>query len=125
MGRILALDFGTKRIGVALSDESKKIAFMADYVSTDQKQKLIELLQEKKVEKIILGLPKNLAGNETKSAEAVRDFGDWLEDETKLPIEYIDERLTTKELSKQGIPREELDSAVAQHMLQRYLDSKF
>lgn len=127
MGRIFALDYGSKRIGVAVSDETKKIAFPKPYILTKEKEKLRQLIRNYEVEKILLGLPKNLSGQETKASSAVRKFGDWLQKSTGLVVGYIDERFTTQEVLRvlRGEKRRKIkslvDSLVAQRMLQRYL----
>ena len=122
MGRILALDYGTKRIGVALSDETKIIAIPKPYLLYSEKQKLIQLVKDSEVEAILLGLPLGLSGQETESTKKVRKFGDWLREETNLPVRMIDERLTTKEAQGLTKDRELIDSLVAQKMLERYLE---
>ena len=125
MGRILAIDYGTKRLGVSLSDETKTIAIPKPYIATSQKEKLLDLIKENYVEEILLGLPKSLSGEETKSAKAVRKFESWLARNTNLPIKLIDERLTTKEVLRETKNKNLVDSLVAQRMLARYLDQNF
>ncbi|OGE82566.1 MAG: hypothetical protein A2846_00360 [Candidatus Doudnabacteria bacterium RIFCSPHIGHO2_01_FULL_49_9] len=122
MGRIIALDYGTKRIGIALSDETKTISFPRPYIPASEKRKLLTFIHENEVEKILLGLPKALSGKDTESTTKTRSFMVWLETETHLPVEFIDERLTTKEAMKLETDRELIDSLVAQKMLERYLD---
>lgn len=122
MGRIIALDFGTKRIGLAVSDETKTIAFPKPFILTAQKEKLLEFITQETIEKILLGLPKSLSGKETQSTKKVRDFMVWLEAETHLPVEFIDERLSSKEIERTETDRELIDSLVAQKMLERFLE---
>lgn len=124
MGRILAIDYGTKRLGIALSDETKNLAFARPHILTEEKHKLLDLIKEKQIEQIILGLPLNLAGRETRSAQAARKFGSWLGEKTRLAVVYIDERFSTREILRSfpGVKtREIVDSLVAQKMLERYL----
>lgn len=129
MGRILALDFGERRIGVALSDETKTIAQPLPYIATSTKKELLNFVKDKQVEFIILGLPRNLKGNETESSKKVRKFGEWLAAETKILVKYADERFSTKaamhkihEKNLKGMhARSEVDSLSAQILLETYL----
>ena len=122
MGRILALDYGSKRIGIAVSDETKTISFPKPYVLMAEKEKLLEFIKQNQIEKILLGLPTALSGQETESTKKTRDFMVWLETQTHLPIEYIDERLTTQEVKRFETNKELIDSLVAQKMLERYIE---
>lgn len=130
MGKILALDYGTKRIGVALSDESKKIAFVRPFISASEKEKILIFISANDVELILLGLPKNLEGRETKMTQQVNQFKNWLKKNTATPIKLVDERFSTREvlseLKTKGIKlkqsRERIDSLVAQKTLQRFLN---
>ena len=122
MGRILALDFGTKRIGVAVSDETKTISQPKPYILNQERNELLEFIASFEIEKILLGLPTALSGNETESTKKTRDFLVWLEAKTHLPVELIDERLTTQEILRTETNRELVDSLVAQKMLERYLE---
>lgn len=126
MAKVLALDYGTKRIGVALSDETKKIAFAKPYLAAAEKEKLLDIIKENEVDEILLGLPKSLKGKETKMTEEVREFQTWLKSKSKVPIKLIDERFTTQEAQRglrgeKGL-KELIDSLVAQKMLGRYLE---
>ena len=135
MSRILALDYGSKRIGVALSDETKKIAFAKPYVSRNMVPELVMLVAEEEVSEIIMGLPLSLSGEEAAAAENARKFAEALTEATGLAVKLIDERFSTKEVLREtrenkgywgnkgdrgdkGI----VDSLVAQKMLQNYLD---
>ena len=132
MSRILALDYGSKRIGVALSDETKKIAFAKPYVSRNMVSELVMLVAEEEVSEIIMGLPLTLSGEEAAAAENARKFAEALTEATGLAVKLIDERFSTKEVLREtrenkgymgdrgdkGI----IDSLVAQKMLQNYLD---
>src|SRR3989344_8882534 len=121
MGKILALDFGTKRIGVAMTDETKTIAFAKPYILNTEKEKLIELIKENEVEKILLGLPIGLSSQETESTKKVREFAAWLQEKASLSIELIDERLTTQEVRRFETNKELVDSLVAQKMLEAFI----
>lgn len=129
MGRILAIDYGTKRIGVAISDETKKIALPQPYILTSEKEKLLAFIKEKEVVEIVVGLPRGLAGQKTKSTEAAEDIAEWLRRETKLQVNFFDEWFSTKEAARKieekklkgRKAREEIDSLSAQILLDAYL----
>ena len=127
MGRILGLDWGTVRIGVALSDESGTIA--QAYAGKPIKQNrsvavdLRKLVGEYDVARIVIGLPKQVGGTEGASAQAVRAFGSTLKESLKLPIEYEDERFTTVQANKENQTSSNIvDNQAARVMLQQYLD---
>jgi len=133
--RILALDHGTKNIGVAISDELKMIAqpfATIDAVPMDAcVKKLIEIIEEKKVELIIIGMPKNMNGSCGSAAERVNQFIDTLQKHIKVPIKTMDERLSTVQANKylhetgQKMKKykQNLDKTAAAIILQSYLDS--
>lgn len=136
MGRILGLDYGEKRIGVAVSDPSETIAsplelYTRQNVEQDARH-FQALVREHEVERIVVGLPLYPSGDESpKSAEA-RRFGQWISQETGLPVEFYDERYTTVEaeqlLLQADMTRKKrgarIDKLAAQITLQAYLDSR-
>ncbi len=122
MGRILAIDYGSARIGIAISDETKTIAQVRPYILNREKEKIIDLIQNSEVEEVLLGLPVGLSGQETQSTKKVRTFESWLKEKTNLPVKMIDERLTTQEVRRFEANKELIDSLVAQKMLERYLE---
>ncbi len=130
MSRILAIDYGEKRIGIALSDETKKIALPKEHILNKEKVAILRLIAENEVDEILIGLPKNLAGQETTAAGQVRRFASWLKKSVKLPIHFIDERFTTREAAAKlrgehrlrgPKLRAAVDSMSAQILLQAYL----
>lgn len=136
MGRILAIDFGKRHIGLAISDENKVIASGLDSIHYKKPNEAIEklkaIISTKNVEKIILGYPISMSGKITKIALEVLDFKKLLEQNFEVPIELLDERLTT-EISKKIIeqvkrkptpPKTLLDKISAIIMLQDYLSQK-
>ncbi|MBS4014830.1 MAG: Holliday junction resolvase RuvX [Candidatus Latescibacteria bacterium] len=133
MGRILAIDFGKKHIGLAVSDETKTIATGLDTLSYHNKKEVIEklkqIVKDKEVEKIVLGYPISMSGKITKIGLEVLEFKKFLEQNLSLKIELLDERLTT-EISKRIVeqvrrkptpPKALLDKLSAIIMLQDYL----
>ena len=133
--RILALDHGTKRIGVAVSDELKMIASPLEYVLAepfaDFLSRLKEIIREKEVELIIIGMPRNMDGSYGPAALKVQEFVGVLRDAVAIPIKTLDERLTTAQAQRfliQGNVRrekrkEKVDKTAAAILLQSYLDT--
>lgn len=134
MSRILGLDWGEKRVGLALSDP---LGIIATGLTTVEKKEgfdligyLKELISEQEIAKIILGFPKNMDGSVGPKAEEVLAFKESLEKEINIPVILWDERLTT--LSAQRSLREAevklkkgkkfLDKIAAVLILQNYLD---
>ena len=134
MGRILGIDFGLKRIGLALSDPLKIIASPIKTVqfSTSLEFTVEIILKElAQVEKIVLGLPLLLSGQDSETTKLVRKFAAILMEKTKLPIVLWDERLTSSQVNKflksQGKMNrknrsQHVDKMCATLILQNYLD---
>ena len=133
--RILALDHGTKRIGIALSDELKMIAQPLEFVLTDPLAdffvRLKEIIRDKEVELILIGMPRNMDGSYGPAALKVQEFIAVLKDKVAIPIQTWDERLTSAQaqrfLIQGGVRRQDrkqkVDKTAAAILLQSYLDS--
>jgi putative Holliday junction resolvase len=133
--RILALDPGTVRIGVALSDELKMIASPLEYIPAEPfagfLDRLRQLIREKEVELILVGLPRNMDGSYGPAALKVREFVAALRATITVPVQTWDERLTSAQANRlliQGHVRrrdrkEKVDKMAAAILLQSYLDS--
>jgi len=133
--RILALDHGTARIGVAVSDSMRMIAQPLEVIPAqpfaDFLARLKTLIREQEVELILVGMPRNLDGSYGEAAARVREFVTVLKDSITVPLETWDERLTTalaqRFLSEGGVRggkrREKVDKTAAALLLQSYLDS--
>mgnify|MGYP000864414277 CR=1 FL=1 len=136
MPRILGLDPGTKRVGVALSDPTFMLATPHTVLAAEPRSKLAEALRtlcrEKEVDRIVVGLPLRMDGDEGPAAEKSRAFAAWVGAELGLPVEFWDERLSTvtaqNALIEGGARREKrrevVDMIAAQIVLQHYLDSR-
>jgi putative Holliday junction resolvase len=132
--RILALDHGTKRIGVAVSDETKTIAQPLEYILAEPfagfLDRLKTLLLEKEVDLILIGLPRNMDGSHGPAAQKVEAFVAVLRNAITVPIRTWDERLTSSQANRiliQGKVRrdqrkEKVDKMAAAILLQSYLD---
>lgn len=136
--RIMGLDFGSKTVGVAVSDELLITAQGLEIVRRKSEGKLRqtlarieELIQENQVEKIVLGYPKNMNNSEGIRCEKTLEFKEMLERRTGLPVVLWDERLTTvaadRAMMEASIRRENrknyVDKIAAVFILQGYLDS--
>ncbi len=128
MGRILALDFGRARCGVALSDPSGTIASPMPVVfkaaSPSGLRRIGRLVTEHQVERIVLGLPVGLSGRETAQTQETRDFAAQLEVAVDVPIEFYDERFTTRMAERDIDPRAAEDSRAAAHLLAGWLSEQ-
>lgn len=133
--RILALDHGTVRIGVAVSDELKMLAHPVEHIPADPFPDFLErlkvLIREKEVELVVVGMPRNMDGSYGEAAAKVRSFVTVLREAVQVPIRTWDERLTTVQAQrgmrqggrKGGDARDRIDAAAAAVLLQGYLDS--
>lgn len=135
--RIIGLDFGSKTVGVAVSDELLITAQGIEIVRRKSENKLRqtlarieELIKEYNVDKIVLGFPKNMNNSEGERCEKTLEFKEMLERRTGLAVELWDERLTTVAadnlMMEAGIRRENrkeyVDQIAASFILQGYLD---
>ena len=133
--RILALDHGSKRIGIAVSDELKMIAQPLEFIPAQPfaafLARLEDLIRDKEVESILVGLPRNMDGSYGPAALKVQDFVEALKGAVRVPIKNWDERLTSAQANRlliQGNVRrdkrkEQVDKMAAAILLQSYLDS--
>ena len=135
--RILGLDFGSKTVGVAVSDELLLTAQGVETITRKSEGKLRqtlaridELISEYNVEKIVLGYPKNMNNTEGERCARTLEFKEMLERRTHLEVVLVDERLSTVSaediLMESGVRREErkahVDKIAAGFILQTYLD---
>jgi putative Holliday junction resolvase len=134
--RILALDYGSKRLGVALSDPTGTLAKPLPFLSTKGDVKLARevaaLAAKEEVGLILLGLPRHMNGSLGESAAPVQAFAAALGQATKIPLKLVDERLSTVQASRQlreagrdaRAQRTRIDSEAAAVLLQAYLDAQ-
>ena len=135
MGRILALDFGLKRVGGAISDPGRTIASPLEVyerrspeLDANHYQRLV---REHEIERIVIGLPVHTSGREGELARLARAWGSWLGSVTNLPVLYADERYTSVEaenlMQDAGLKRKKRkglrDKLAAWILLQNYLDA--
>ncbi|HUD01659.1 MAG TPA: Holliday junction resolvase RuvX [Rhabdochlamydiaceae bacterium] len=134
LGRLLGIDYGRVRIGVAVSDETRMIA--RPLCCLEYKKDFIEKLQKElkpllPIDEVIIGLPLDMRGKDSAMTEEVRKFATYLEQALRIPIKLWDERLTSAQAERQlrdaGMKRKERaefnDTLAAALILQSYLDS--
>jgi putative Holliday junction resolvase len=134
-GALLGLDYGTRRLGVAVCNADQTIAVPVETwtVRTPQVdlKHLKELIADYRIVGFVVGLPVRMSGQEGDQATVVRKFGEWVKEQTGLPVAYWDERHSSTEaevlLWTQGISpakgKERLDRLAAQIILQAFLDA--
>lgn len=132
MGRVAAIDFGLKRIGLAVSDKNRKIALPVDVVEGGKKaiQNIKAALPLKEVDLILIGLPIEMSGKKGAMAAVVEKFAKTLEEALGIPVSFVDERLSSKgadtSLKEIFLNRKErnekTDMVAATLLLQTFLD---
>jgi putative Holliday junction resolvase len=134
--RYLAIDHGEKRTGVAICDASETIVSPHAVIETSSRQELLSrilsILQEERIEAVIIGLPLNMDDSEGPRAKQVRDFAAELERRTSCPIFFQDERLSSFEAAQSAIgleltrkkKKKRLDAIAAAAVLSSFLERK-
>ncbi len=137
--RIMGLDYGTKTVGVAISDALLLTAQPYETITRERPaqlrktvQRLEAIIAEEEIGEIVLGFPKNMNNTEGERASATKEFQEMLERRTLLPVHLQDERLTTVEadriLEETGVAhsarKEHIDKMAAAIILQAYLDAR-
>lgn len=138
--RIMGLDVGSKTVGVAISDPLGFTAQGVEIIRIDEEagefgfERLEELVKQYKVDKFVVGLPKNMNNTEGPRMEASKAYGDKINELFNIPVDYQDERLTTVQAERmlveqadvsRGKRKKVIDKLAAQLILQNYLDRMF
>jgi RNAse H domain protein, YqgF family len=138
--RIMGLDVGSKTVGVAISDPLGFTAQGLAIIQIDEEkeqfgfERLTELVEQYKVDKFVLGLPKNMNNTSGPRVEASKAYGEKIAQLFQIPVEYQDERLTTVAAERMLIEQADvsrskrkkvIDKLAAQLILQNYLDRNF
>lgn len=137
MGRVLGIDFGTRRVGIALSDQLRIAAHGFETISWNGEDdtfvlsRIADIISEKEVDAIVIGKPQRTDGSESESQRKAMKFGDKLSELTGLVPVYRDERFTTvmasRYLSESGVSdrnkRKVVDQVAAEIILTEYLES--
>ena len=133
--RILAIDHGTKRMGIAISDEMRTIAQPLEYIPAEPLDKffdrLAQIIADKQISLIVIGIPRNMDGTYGPAAVKVQEFVTALKEAVAVPIKSWDERLTSVQANRYLIEadvrrskrKEKVDKTAAAILLQSYLDS--
>ena len=133
--RVLAIDHGTVRMGIAISDELKMIAQPLEFIPAEPFSGFLDrikfLLSEYEVELLLLGMPRNMDGSYGNASIKVKEFEAILKKSTTIPIKTFDERLTSVQANraltqgrvKKKKKRKNVDAIAAAILLQSYLDS--
>ncbi len=133
---ILSVDYGDKRTGIAICDKLEMLAspvcVITEWNSEVLAEKIIEIANEKKAERIVVGLPKNMDGSKGFRADACEALGELLKNKCDIPVVFWDERLTTvsahrilSENNVRGKKRKSVvDAVAAEIILQNYIDSR-
>lgn len=135
-GRIAGIDYGTKRIGIAISDPSQSIA--SPYENYDRRgteadaKRFQRLVLEDDIVLFVVGLPLHVSGDESPKSLEARKFGKWLAEQTEIPVTFFDERYTSSQSEELliGIDmsrkqrKKRLDMLAAQLILQSFLERR-
>ena len=137
MARVLGIDFGERRVGLALSDPTATIAQPLPTIVRRAGKRppvaaIVEIIQQNDVDRAVIGLPLNLSGDETEWTNQVREFAAKLSERAGIPVEFLDERLTSVQAERavrsiglkrsQREQKERIDAAAAVLLLQTFLD---
>ena len=124
--RFLGIDYGEKRIGIAISDEKGKFAFPLAVLENDRKifEKIAGICEKEKIKKIILGLPLDLKNQPTHSTKAVLNFKIKLEKIIGLPVIFEKEFFTTKEAERIQGKHQKIDASAAALILKSFLSKR-
>lgn len=134
MGRLLGLDIGERRIGVAICDETRTLARPLLTLKRASKRedfaRILMLCREHQIDQIIAGLPRTLRGDEGRQAQRVRRYADELSAAIDVPVEFWDERYSSVEAqdrlavsSRKARAKGDIDAAAAAIILQEYIDA--
>jgi putative Holliday junction resolvase len=134
-GKVLAIDLGEKRIGLAISDETRTIAAGYEVLTRKSRredfERYMEIIEQQNITLVVMGLPVTLNGEEGQRASWVRDYSTELMQNITVPLQFWDERFSTKQAQaslhargKRGKKmRERVDAVAAAFILQDYLDA--
>lgn len=122
---ILGIDYGKKNIGLAWVDTDLGVILpYGNFEWKVESRKLKELFEKEKVNKIVVGLPLGLDGQENKNTKAVREFVEELKKEVSIPVELVDERFTSKQADRMGDEGVSRDERAAMLILESYLNKQ-
>lgn len=122
--KLLGIDYGTKRIGLAVGDQETGVAAPLRIIDNDTQasNKIAQIIKKKDIETTVIGESKKLSGEENPVMEHIHQFADRLRDLTSADIAFIDESYTSAEARRQPDAPELVDGSAAALILQSYLD---
>ena len=122
---MLALDHGTVRVGAAICDPTGTLCTPLPVIEPPEPRSVVELVREREVERVVVGLPVHLSGEEGSQAALARTFADELSALLEIPVDTYDERLTSRmaDASRRAGAKAARDSLAAVHLLEDYLVS--
>jgi putative Holliday junction resolvase len=122
---VLALDHGTVRIGAAICDPTGTLCTPLPVIEPPEPASVVTLVREREVERVVVGLPVHLSGEEGSQAALARTFTDELQALLDVPVDTYDERLTSRlaDASRRAGSTAARDSLAAAHLLEAYLTS--
>jgi putative Holliday junction resolvase len=123
--RVLALDHGTVRVGAAICDPTGTLCTPLPVIEPPEPRSVVELVREREVERVVVGLPVHLSGEEGSQAALARTFADELRALLDVEVDTYDERLTSQmaDASRRAGAGAARDSLAAAHLLEAYLTS--
>ena len=125
MGKLLAIDYGEKRVGIAVSDEEQHFAFERGiWPAEDFFKKITGFINEEQIEKIILGYPLTVSGQHSKKTDEVVQFKEKLQTAAGVPVELIDERFSSQVAAGMAGSSKNIDSLAALVILENYIQFK-
>jgi putative Holliday junction resolvase len=134
-GRVAAIDYGTVRLGIAVSDPARTLASpLESYTRRDSArdaQRMQRLVEEERISLFVVGLPVHLDGRESQKSTEAREFGRWLAGVTGVGVEFFDERFTSRQAEEfltaakltSKRRKQRVDMVAAQIILSSYLES--
>ncbi|MBX9787549.1 MAG: Holliday junction resolvase RuvX [Pirellulales bacterium] len=134
-GRVAAIDYGTVRIGIAITDRRRTLASPLETYTRVSRQadaaRFVRLVKEEGVRLFVVGLPVHLDGHESAKSREATAFGRWLHETTSVPVEFFDERYSTTFATEQLAPagftkkrqKKRLDAVAAQVLLTAWLEA--
>ena len=124
--RHLGIDYGEKRMGLALSDPEGIIAMPYETIANSKSiaGDIAAIVKKEDVKKIVVGIPITFSGGESRQTKSVKEFAEDLRNVVGIPVDFENELLTTRLAEREGVPKDHLDKAAAALILQSYLDKK-
>ena len=121
--KYLGIDYGDKRIGLAIAGSDTRVALVYNTIKTENAlYEIQKICREEFIDKIVVGLPLAMSGNETEQTNKTRKFIKLLKEKIELPIKEHDERLTSRIAEQSGVDKAHKDQSAAVLILQSYID---